>query len=699
VASTPTRTKSAPARARTAPERLLNRELSWLEFNGRVLELVGDSDAPLFERVKFCSIFSSNLDEFFMVRVGGLMGRAESGFVTPSPDGRTLQETLGAIRERVLELGAAQSRLWTKELRPALAAEGIVVGRVIDCDPDELDELGRRFEREVYPVLTPLAVGPGQPFPYISGLSLSLGVFVRQPETGEERLARVKVPEGLPRFVEVGSRGLRIPLEAVIAHFLSSLFPRMEIVECAAFRVTRDADYEVSDEADDLLEAVEVELRRRRFGETVRLEVSEAMSSRMVERLQSGLRVGEGQVYRVQGPLDLADAMQLTTLDRPDLRDEPWLGRTPDRFAAGLAPDRIFETIAAGDILVHHPYDSFATTFEAFLRAAAEDPDVTALKTTVYRTSEESPLVPALVDAAEAGKQSVCLVELKARFDEHRNIEWSRALERSGVHVVYGFPNMKIHAKMTLVVRREGDVLRRYVHLGTGNYHALTARLYEDFGLFTADEEIAADVAELFNYLTGFGRPQRFRKLLVAPFALRRRLIDEIRAVAAAAAAGKTARIRFKVNALTDEAVIDELYAASQAGAQIDIVARSICTLRPGVRGLSETIRVRSILGRFLEHSRVFHFQAGKSASWLIGSADLMPRNLDHRLEVVAPVEEIALQKRLNTVFDVLLGANEDVWELSPDGTWRRLWPEAGEPRRPSQDVLMRKTRRRRSGR
>ncbi len=694
MATTSARTRNARTRARATPDRLLNRELSWLDFNGRVLELAGDTTVPLLERVKFCSIFSANLDEFFMVRVGGLMGRAESGLADPSPDGRTPQGTLDAIRERVVELCSAQSRIWVKELRPALAEEGIVIGRVVDCEADELAELQKRFEAEVGPVLTPLAVGPGQPFPYISGLSLSLGVFVREPDTGEERFARVKVPEGLPRFFEVGLRGLRIPLEAVIAHDLSALFPQMEIVECAAFRVTRDADYEVSDEADDLLEAVELELRRRRFGEPVRLEVSDAMSNRMVERLQTGLGVSPAQVYRVQGPLDLADSIQLAGLDRPDLRDPIWLGRTPARLVGRLDARSLFETIRSGDLLVHHPYDSFATTFEGFLRAAAEDADVTAIKTTVYRTSDESPLVPALVTAAEAGKQSVCLVELTARFDERKNIGWSRALERSGVHVVYGSPNLKIHAKMTLVVRREGDTLRRYVHLGTGNYHALTARLYEDFGLFTADEEVAADIAELFNYLTGFGRPQRFRKLLVAPFALRRRLIDEIRAVATAADAGKTARIRIKVNSLTDEAVIDELYAASQAGAQIDIVARSICTLRPGVPGLSETIRVRSVLGRFLEHSRVYHFQAGKATSWLLGSADLMPRNLDRRLEVVAPVEEAALQQRLSGVFDVLLAANDDAWELHEDGTWRRLKPAEDEPSRAAQDVLMRKARR-----
>jgi polyphosphate kinase len=678
---------------REAAERLINRELSWLDFNARVLELAADPDVPLLERVKFCSIFSSNLDEFFMVRVAGLMGQAALGFGVVSPDGRSPLETLAEVRRLVQELTARQSKLWTRELRPALAEKGIAVGRVVECDRDELAELASRFEREVYPVLTPLAVGPGQRFPYISGLSFSLGVFVRDPESGEERFARVKVPEGLPRFLDVGRRGLLIPLEAMIAHFLAHLFPQMEISECAVFRVTRDADFEVSDEADDLLEAVELELRRRRFGDVVRIEASESMSARMLERLKAGLGVGDEQTYRIQGLLDLADLTQVAKLDRADLKDEPWVPRTPAEFVTTPGVSDVFGSIRARDAVVHHPYDSFETSFEAFVRAAAKDPSVTALKTTVYRTSDDSPLVPALIECAEKGKQSVCLVELKARFDENRNIEWSRALERAGVHVVYGFPSLKIHAKMTLLVRREEGELRRYVHLGTGNYHALTARVYEDFGLFTADPEIAADVADLFHYITGFGHPQRFRKLLVAPFGLRKGLIEHIRAVGRAAAAGKTARIRMKLNALTDEAIIDELYQASQEGAQIDIVARSICALRPGVEGLSENIRVRSVLGRFLEHSRVFVFQAGKKTSYLIGSADLMPRNLDHRLEVLAPVDDPAVQGRLKAAFDVLLADNALAWELDAEGSWKRRRPKKDEPNRASQLVFMRRAR------
>jgi polyphosphate kinase len=672
--------------------RLLNRELSWLDFNARLLELASEQKAPLLERVKFCSIFSSNLDEFFMVRVAGLMGQAAAGLAVRSPDGRTPLATLADIRARVRELSAAQAHLWTHDLMPSLAGNDIRVGGVSDCDDDELAELEHLFEREIYPVLTPLAVGPGQPFPYISGLSLSLAVFVRDRKTGEERFARVKVPEGLPRFISVGSERW-VPVEDAISHSLHRLFPQMEIGECEAFRVTRDADFEVSDEADDLLEAIEFELRRRRFGDVVRLEVSASMSDRMLARLRTGLGSTPDLEVRLEGLLDLADISELAALDRPDLREEPWVPRPHPRFASVESAD-VFGEISRGDILVHHPYDSFATSFETVVRAAADDPSVTAIKTTVYRTSDDSPLVPALIQSAESGKQSVCLVELKARFDEHRNIEWSRALERAGVHVVYGFPNLKIHAKMTLIVRREGGLLRRYVHLGTGNYHAMTARVYEDFDLFTADEDIAADVADLFNYITGFGRPQRFRKLLVAPLDLRSRLVQEIRAVGEAAAAGKTARIRIKVNALTDPVLIDELYAASGKGAIVDVIARSISSLRPGVEGLSQRISVRSVLGRFLEHSRVFIFQGGKKTSYWIGSADLMPRNLDHRLEVVAPVEDSTLQRRLSRTFDQLCGANANAWELGPDGGWERLRPRKDEAKEDAQEALMRRVRR-----
>jgi polyphosphate kinase len=684
----------APTRRRPkAAGKLLNRELSRLDWSARVLDQAADSSLPLLERVKYCAFFSSHLDEFFAVRVAGLLDQAASGLAVRSDDGRSPKATLAEIRKRAEELTTRQSRLWGRELCPALAAEGIVVGRLDDCTEEELAELGVRFHNDIYPVLTPLAVGPGQPFPYISALSLSLGVFVRDPETGEERLARVKVPEGMPRFVEVGVRGLYLPLEDVIAHFLPSLFPQMEISERTFFRLTRDADFEVSDEADDLLEAVQLELRMRRFGGVVRVEVAASTSAAMLDRLKRGLGATDDQIYLVRGLLDLGDVMQLALLDRPELKDEPWVPVTHPRFAAG--PSVIFSEVAKSDVLVHHPYDSFATSFEAFVRTAASDPDVIALKATVYRTSDETPLVPALIEAAENGKQSVCLVELKARFDERRNIEWSQALERAGVHVVYGFPNLKIHAKTTLVVRREEGHLRRYVHIGTGNYHSMTARLYEDFGLFTADAEIAEDVANLFNYVTGFGRPERFRKLLVAPFNLRERVIEEIRKVAAAAAAKKPARIRLKVNNLSDRAIIEELYLASQAGAKIDLIIRSICALRPGVKGLSENIRVRSVLGRFLEHSRIYHFEARGERSYFVGSADLLPRNLDHRLEAVAPVDDARLHQRLASALDALLD-DPTAWELHSDGTWRQLQPKKGEQPRPGQAVLMRAARRRR---
>jgi polyphosphate kinase len=610
-----------------------------------------------------------------------------------SPDGRTAPETLAAIREKTLELTAAQAKLWKRELRPALADAGVIVGEVEDCNRKELEELEQRFWRDIFPILTPLAVGPGQPFPYISPLSLSLGIFVRDPDSGEERFARVKVPELLPRFFSIGTRGLFLPLERVIRHFLPRLFPGMEIVECSAFRVTRDADLEVSDEADDLLEAVQDELRRRRFGDVVRVEVSGSVSDRMLERLERGLSARTEQIYLIPGLLDLAELQELVSIDRPDLKEEPWYPVVHPRFLAAADADELFAEIRRTDILVHHPFDSFASSYEAFLRAAARDPAVVALKTALYRTSEDSPVVPALIYAAERGKQSMSLIELKARFDESRNIGWSRSLEQAGVHVVYGFPNLKIHAKMTLIVRREGGELRRYVHLGTGNYNIMTAKTYEDYGLFTADADITADVADLFNYLSGFSQPQPFRKLLVAPFGMRDGMVEHIREVRRAAANGEEARIRIKVNSLNDEQLIEELYRASQEGAIIDIVARSICTLRPGVPGLSETIRVRSIVGRFLEHSRIFIFEAGQKRSILIGSADLMPRNLDHRIEVLTPVEDGRAQQELVRAFEVLLADNASAWEMSSEGRWMKLRPKKGDRGRQAQQVFMRSAR------
>jgi polyphosphate kinase len=664
------------AKTQTAPpSRLLNRELSWLDTSERVLDLASDDSVPLLERVKFCSIFSQMLDEFFMVRVAGLIEQATAGLGVRSADGLTPHQALGAIRERVTGLTARQARLWRKELRPSLLAEGIAILGLEECEAKELRELELRYEQEIFPVLTPLGVGPGQPFPYISGLSLSLAVMAVDPATGEERFARVKVPEGLLRFVSVGRQPRLVALESVIAHFLPTLFPGMEIAERATFRVTRDADFEVSDDADDLLEAVETELRRRRFGDVTRLEVSASASRAMLDRLMAGLDVEPDQVYEIEGQLDLADLGQIAALDRPELKDEPWAPITQPRLARAQDGAGFFDEIRRGDVLVQQPYESFRTSFESFVQAAARDPDVIAIKTTVYRTGDDSTLVGALIDCAEQGKQSVCLVELKARGDERRNIDWSREMERAGVHVVHGFSDLKIHAKMCLVVRREGDALRRYVHIGTGNYNASTARLYEDLGLFTADEEIAADVADLFNHLTGFGRPQRFRKLLVAPFSMRSRLIEEIRRVAAGAAAGETTRIRLKLNQLVDPSVIDELYAASQAGVPIEICSRAICMLRPGVAGLSDTIGVRAVFGRFLEHSRIYSFEAGGVATMFVGSADLMPRNLDHRIETLVPVENGRARAELNALLDSLFADTSFAWELDGTGAWHRRVP------------------------
>jgi polyphosphate kinase len=688
-------TVRARKRTAAAAERLINRELSFLDYDARLLDLARDETLPLLERVFFLKVSADMLDEFFMVRVAALTGQAAAGVSRRLPDGRTPQQTLEEARERVLGLYRSQAELWSDQLCPALSEENIVISGVEELEPEERTELDERFEREIFPVLTPLAVGPGQPFPYISALSISLGLFVADPDTGEERFARVKVPEGLPRFFPIGKRGRFVPLERVLSHYLPDLFPGMEILERSLFRVTRDGDLEVSDEADDLLEAVELELRRARFGEVTRLEVSQSMSQAMRERLQQGLRVADEVVYPLEGKLDLADLGELWQLDRPDLKNEPWLpvSRPPWNSIESAAEQ--FAAVRAGDLVAHHPYDSFASSLESYIDRAAADPEVIAIKSTVYRTSDDTPIVPALIDAQERGKQTVCLVEIKARGDERRNIAWSRALEQAGVHIVYGFPGLKIHAKTTLVVRREAGGLRRYVHLGTGNYNAVTARHYEDFGLFTADEDIAADIADLFNYLTGFGRPAHFRKILVAPFNLRERLIEEIRRVAEAAAAGKKARIRIKVNGLTHPQLIDELYAASEVGTRIELLVRGVCSLRPGVPALSEHVRVRSVLGRFLEHSRLFIFDAADRSVCFMGSADLMPRNLDHRVEVVTPIEDVAIQAELASTFEALWRDTASSFELDENGVWQRVHPKKDERARSGQQILMRRARRR----
>jgi len=671
-----------------AAPRLLNRELSWVEFGARVLELAEDDRLPLLERLKFAAIFSQGLDEFFMVRVAGLLELDEADVLVRSADGLSAGQALDAIRDRVSELTARQGKLWKRDLAPALAAAGIDVATIDDCSDREREKLRKFFEREVFPILTPLAVGPGQPFPYVSGLSLSLGVIAVEPETGEERFARVKVPEVLDRFVPAGKR--LVPLESVIAHFLPMLFPGMELAERALFRVTRDADFELSDDADDLLEAVESELRRRRFGDVVRLELSRSASRDMRDRLIQGLDVRPGQVYEVEGLLDQSELWELVALDRPDLKPPAWSPVVPPRWARAASGSEVFDEIRRGDLLVQQPYDSFRASFEAFAEAAARDPEVIAIKTAVYRTSDESSLVSSLIECAEQGKESVCLVELKARFDERRNIEWSREMEEAGVHVVHGFPDLKIHAKMTLVVRREQGGLRRYVHIGTGNYNASTARVYEDVGLFTADEEISADVADLFNHVTGFGRPQRFRKLLVAPFTMRTRLVEEIRRVATAAAEGIPTRIRLKLNALVDPTVVEELYAASAAGVPIEIQARSICMLRPGVKGLSETIRVTSVVDRFLEHSRIYWFEAGDESTIYMGSADLMPRNLDRRIEVLTPVENARAKAEIGAILDSAFADTTNTWELGSDSEWTRREAKAKKTHA-HQDAMMRR--------
>ncbi|HWY89126.1 MAG TPA: polyphosphate kinase 1 [Solirubrobacteraceae bacterium] len=664
----------------------INRELSWLDFNDRVLQLAENETAPLLERVKFCAIYTTNLDEYYMVRVAGLHDQIDAGVENPGQDGRTPSQTIALIRERAQELGRRLSDCFEGRLRPALAEHGIAVVDVQELDDDQRAELARHFRRVIFPALTPLAVAPGRPFPYISNLSLSLAVLVRDPVTDETVFARVKVPtEILPRFVALeqpreGSLTL-VALEDVIAHHLDALFAGMEIVDCGVFRVTRDADLEVSDDAADLLQAVEDELRRRRFGEIVRVEIGSSCSERLRSELIELLGVADDEVYSVDGLLDMGALWQIVRLPgHAELRDEPLLGNTHPRLLRhdSERPD-VLGAMREGDLLVHHPYDSFATSVERFVQQAVADPNVLAIKQTVYRTSDDSPLVPALIDATERGKQAVALVELKARFDERMNIHWAKALEEAGVHVVYGQPALKTHAKCVLVVRREGDGVRNYVHIGTGNYHSATARLYTDFGLFTTDEQIGADVADMFNYLTGFGRPLHYRKVLIAPSRLRDGILSQIEQTIASHSPQTPGRIMMKMNALVDGRCIRALYKASQAGVQVDLNVRGICCLRPGVPGVSENIRVVSIVGRLLEHSRVFCFERDGEHTIYIGSADLMPRNLDHRVELAAPIESPALRAELLDALDRAFADNQSSWELDAQGVWRSRSPGPGE--------------------
>jgi polyphosphate kinase len=666
-----------------------NRELSWLDFNDRVLQLAEDASEPLLERLKFCAIYSSNLDEFFMVRVAGLHDQIDAGIDARGPDGLSAAETVERIRDRVAALARRQTRCLEDQLVPALAEHGIRLASIDEVSEHERRQLADRYRRQVFPVLTPLAVGLGRPFPYISNLSLSLAVLIRDPVSGNETFARVKVPkEMLPRFMAVGEGLTFVPMEQVIAAHLDALFPGMEILDYDFFRVTRDTDFTVSDEADDLLQAVEDELRRRRFGETVRVEVGARMKDELREQLVEGLGVQAHEVFQVEGLLDLNDLWQLADLPGfKELRYKPWTPVSQPRLHSDDGPVDVFAAMRHGDILVHHPYDSFATSVERFVAQAVADPDVLAIKQTVYRTSDDSPLVPALVRATERGKQAVCLVELKARFDERANIQWAKALEEAGVHVTYGIPGLKTHAKAILVVRREGDGVRHYVHIGTGNYNPKTARLYTDFGLFTTDVEIGADVADMFNYLTGYARPIGYRKVLVAPNHLRDEILAEIERTIEHHREHGTGRIAMKLNALADEACIQALYRASQAGVRVDLNVRGICCLRPGVPGVSENIQVVSVVGRLLEHSRILAFERGDEQAVYIGSADLMPRNLDKRVELIAPIEDDALRAEVTDTLDRSLADDVNAWTLGQDGSWTRR-PTGAEPRSVQQELM-----------
>ena len=671
----------------TDPALYVNREFSWLDFNARVLALAADHTQPLLERCRFLAIFSSNLDEFFMVRVASVMGALEGGRPSSTPDQIPREEVLTGIRERVLELVALQSSVWRDDVRPALAAEGIVVAGTDDLPAGGQADLRVRFEREIEPMLIPLAVGPGLPFPYISGLSLNLGMTVRDPVTGESRFARVKVPGTMPRLVRAGD--MLVPVEQVIADNLGQVFPGMEITRRVLFRVTRDADFSISDEAGDLLNAVERELRRRRFGGPVRVEVEARSSNTLLEEIKDGLGVTDAEVYPISSLIDHTALWQVASIDRPDLKAIPWEPRVPARLTGGSDEGGMFAEIRRGDIMVHHPYDSFEASVGRFVQEAADDPDVVTIEQTLYRTSGDTPMVPALIRAAERGKGTVCLVELKARFDEEQNIRWAKALERAGVHVVYGLPGLKTHAKLCLVVRREGGRLRRYAHIGTGNYHPTTARLYTDVGLFTCREDIVDDVADMFNYLTGFSRSPDYRRVLVAPEHLRGGLLEAIDRVTQRHEQGHTGHIRIKCNSLIDGRIIQALFRASCAGVRVDLSLRGICGFVPGVPGVSENISVVSVVGRFLEHSRIFVFTSGDERRVLMGSADLMARNLDDRVELVMPVDDPALADELVGIVDTMLADTASAWRLNPDRSWERIAPPEDEPAFHGQQMLM----------
>ncbi|WP_407940624.1 RNA degradosome polyphosphate kinase [Micromonospora purpureochromogenes] len=685
-----------PAVAPLPEDRFLNRELSWLDFNARVLALAEDARTPLLERAKFLAIFASNLDEFYMVRVAGLKRRLSAGLPVRGGDRLPLRTQLELITEKAAELVGRHAACFVEDVLPKLAAEDVRVLRWAELDHPERERLRTYFREHIFPVLTPLAVDPAHPFPYISGRSLNLAVAVRDPDGGSELFARVKVPNNVPRFVRVAREqpGLRmLPVEELISVHLGQLFSGMQVVECHLFRVTRNAEVEVDEDRDeDLLQALERELARRRFGPPVRLEVAASISDHMLELLVRELDMDGHDVLRVPGLLDLSALWQLYgEADRPDLKDPPFVPATHPRLAEGEVPRSVFATLRDGDVLVHHPYHSFATSVQRFIEQAAADPNVLAIKQTLYRTSGDSPIVDALVDAAAAGKQVVVLVEVKARFDEVANIGWARTLERAGCHVVYGLVGLKTHCKTALVVRQEGNQIRRYCHIGTGNYHPKTARLYEDFGVLTADPEIGADLTDLFNVLTGYSRQTAYRRLLVAPQGIRSGLIERIEREIDHVRLGMPGLVQFKVNALVDEEITDALYRASRAGVHVDLLIRGMCTLRPGVPGLSEKIRVRSILGRFLEHSRIFRFGNNGDAEFWMGSADLMHRNLDRRVEALVQVSDPVARAELDHVLTAAFSPEVDSFELAGDGTWTRRASTPEEPLTDLQELLLRR--------
>lgn len=705
------------------PQYYFNRSLSWLEFNKRVLHEAYDPRTPLLERLKFMAIFSSNLDEFFMVRVAGLKQQVESGIVQGGADGMPPAEQLQAVRQYLLPIVTEQHRYFDQELRALLAKEAIFLTRFNELTPEQQAYLNDYFQAQVFPVLTPLAVDPAHPFPYISSLSLNLAVLIRDPESGQERLARVKVPNRFPRFVALpqhlhspqGAHWLGVPLEEIIAHNLSALFPGMEIQAYFAFRITRSADLELeTDKADDLLIAIEQEIRKRRFGSVVRLEVQRGIPPLLRQTLMEEMDLEEIDVYELDGLLCLNDLFAFMGLPLPQFKDPEWQPQVPSSFQRVEERESMFDTsseittlgtdyweavanelfslIREGDIIVHHPYHSFAATVQRFITLAAHDPQVLAIKMTLYRTSGDSPIVSALIKAAENGKQVAVLVELKARFDEENNILWARKLEKVGVHVVYGVPGLKTHTKTVLVVRQEAGQIRRYVHIGTGNYNPKTAGLYEDLGLFSCRDELGADLSELFNVLTGYSRQRDYRQLLVAPVTMRDRTLQLIYREIEHARNGQPGRIIAKMNAITDTQVIRALYEASQAGVEIDLIIRGMCCLRPGVPGVSDRIRVISIIGRFLEHSRIFYFGNNGEPEYYIGSADWRSRNLDRRVEAITPIQDPTIQLELKELLEIMLADNRQAWELQPDGTYQQRQPASGEPERGTHSVLMART-------